>query len=99
MSLPHCPDVVTLSVSSDCGGEDADNNLYNNYSDIYVEESNERVLGAHFDKPWVEGVAQAEEPVPAKKHPVTPWPHELEGVQIPMPDPGTLHVMRTEFYQ
>ena len=89
-------------MSSECGGKGVDNNLYNNYSDKCIEESNERkadVLGAHFDKPWVKGVAQAEVPAPEEKRPVTPWPHELEGVKIPMPDSGTLHVMQTEFYQ
>lgn len=102
MSSPHCPDDVTLSVSSECGEKDADSKLYNNYSDKCGEQSNERkagVLGAHFDKPWVKHVAQAEVPVPEQKPPVAPWPYELERVKIPMPDPGTLHVMRTEFYQ
>ena len=90
-------------MSDECGAVDASSNLYyntnsdENFEDLNMQKAD--VLGAHFDKPWIDEVGQAEMPVVAKKRSATPWPHELEGVRIPMPDPKTLHVMQTEFYQ
>ena len=102
MSAPHCPKVVPLSVSRDNGKKQADDKLYNNsnsdYSDAEAVKKAD-VLGAHLDEPWVTGMASASTPVPTRKRSFAPWPHELEGVEIPMPDTETLRVMQTEFFQ
>ena len=58
-------------------------------------------LGAHMKESWVHGVETARRER-AGFPPVTvaePWPHEAEGVDIPMPTESQLEKMRREFYQ
>ena len=84
------------------GGNDFIADIYNtDVSDnIKVRSAQQEadVLGAHFNKPWV-AVAKTMEDVPEGKGPAIPWPHELEGVRIPMPDESTMRDMHVEFYQ
>ena len=56
------------------------------------------VLGAHFNTTWVKsGTKMAD--IPESKRQAVAWPHEVEGVSIPMPDVDTLQQMKREFYQ
>ena len=65
--------------------------------DVGVQQAD--VLGAHLDRPWIKMGAAADIPAQSELPPMVPWPHELEGIKIPMPGPETLNVLRTEFYQ
>ena len=103
MSAAHSPDIVPLSVRRRDGRIRAVHVYSNkNSSENEIVSDKEQqfadVLGAHFDKPWVKSVASMVD-VPEDERPAVPWPHELEGVCIPMPEGDTLHEMKREFYQ
>ena len=68
---------------------------------ISKDELRADVLGAHLASPWT---LKSMPPMPAavdlpKAVLDEPWPHQVEGVQIPMPKGQRLAAMQKEFYQ
>ena len=82
------------------------NGKFANECEMYYNRVNQDTikadaLGAHLEGSWVHGV-KTERKQRAGFPAVTvaePWPHEHEGVNIPMPTNSQLLEMRREFYQ
>ena len=55
------------------------------------------VMGGHVDESWVEEGVQF--PSIELRDQSQKWPHEEEGIEIPMPPPAEMHDMKREFYQ
>ena len=68
---------------------------------ISKDERRADVLGAHLASPWTQ---QSTRPTPAAVNlpgslVYEPWPHQVEGIEIPMPKGQRLAAMEAEFYQ
>ena len=104
MPRPKRAGINVRHVSYPSGTEKNFENQVNSISLTSEETSGKEkradTLGAHLAGPWTHG-----QQVPRKLREVRKimvdekWPHEREGVVIPMPSGGQLAAMRREFYQ
>ena len=61
---------------------------------------NSDVMGGFVDTSWFSAGSDMSEISPViLARQSNKWPHEAEGVQIPMPKPAQMHRMKSEFYQ